>query len=461
MLAIFYFITLNLQCHITSAIPISSSTTIIDGHYIHGQRHIDALPDEKRFLDQISTDEQTVKNLASVNRLINLSNLNVSLNNNKLKGYKLRELFSKISINGSDQVSHENGDIIDGKYDLNSHLATNNYTIMAKNRNRIEVISVDLMDADIPLTLPATTLDSAIRMFAPNVPETHLIKFTQNHLTMTGINLKLLTIQLYKENDPKCDVQFIVSNTTINGLFSFDTQVMLVDVRLKGGYTMQINDVHVKASTKVTKEIDADNNSAPRLRTKDLDLNITSIGRINLNLYEDDDSDGDDNNYWFRLMNRVLHKTIKRTYYMFEKEIKRTLEEASRKTLNDELAQMESYLSSNTSQQQDLVASVRQEMIESNYVSTELPDYQYSNRLLGFETRINFTKGILSDIDTIKITGDSKMKIQDLHLLINTSVGWSELIATYDWRLNLGIKGKVKFIIKEVGDSTLEIEYSL
>lgn len=441
-----------------------NATTLAGGDkrgYVHGQRRMDVsslpLSPQSAVVSSIAQDQQINNNYndsTSVNRLINLSNLNVSFNHNKLKGYKLRQLFSKISINGSEPIVEQQ---------QQQHTTSDNQNedtiVINKNKNDIEVISVDLKDVDIPVTMPVSTMDAALKLLVPsssNGADTTVqsIKFTQNHLTMTGVNLRLLNMQLYKDSEPKCDLQFTIGNTTVNGRFSFSTQLMLIDLHLEGRYTMQVDDIYVKAATKFAKETNGSNVTA--LKTKDLDLNITSMGRINLNLYHDvDDEDigSTDNSYWFKILNRVLHKTIKRTYYMFENEIKQSLEGASKKSLDEELAHFMPYLSYNTSQQQDLVASVRQEMVRSKFVTNKLPDYYHSNRLLGLEAKINFTNGLLSEIDTLKLTGDSKIKIQDLHLLVNTSIGWSELVATYDWRLNIGFRGKVKFSIKEVGSS--------
>lgn len=356
-----------------------------------------------------------------------------------------------------------------------------------------------ISDIDMPLAQTASPLQSAMRILSTldsqlgagfdsdgdgdgdgteldaageRAPRESSIRFVQNRLHISALNLTMLNFHLYADSQPRFALAVNIGNATLTGQFFYDgitPSLMGADLvsKLAGHYRMSIDNVLVTASSNLTKERAA-GWQAPfsyRLATNDLRVNISNLGYISIDILDAHDSTKATSNYLLKMLQRVLQKSIKRTYNKFEAYIRETLEMEGRRFLDCELSRFSPILSENqadprepmglpegaqeagsssAARQQmannldDLARIVSSEIRNSRLDRVAMPNFEYRRRLLGTNALIVFTNGSLSGLDNLRLLGEAKVKLQDQHLIVNASLGWFNLRPQYNWTLYLG-----------------------
>lgn len=314
----------------------------------------------------------------------------------------------------------------------------------------------------------------------------NLVKFKSNRLTVEGLNLSMLNIHLYPDSDPKFALGITIRNTTLTGKFIYNGPAILTETRLAAHYRMSIDNIYLTAASNLTKspigsQYSGLNNTKQRyaLRTENFKMNISNLGYITIEILDSHDASKPTVNYLLRMLQRILQKTIKRTYYSFENYIRQTLELESRRSIDCELTRFSPLLASSSTsdddensststtnspssqlknnQQEDLARIINQEIRDSHFDSVPLPNYDHHQSILGTQAKVHLHNGSLSGLDHLQLTGETKIKLQDQHLLVNASIGWFNLRPYYNWEMYLGAnasapttKGFVAFNIKHI-----------
>lgn len=346
-----------------------------------------------------------------------------------------------------------------------------NRTTTGINNSRLN-FSLDIGDIDMPVAPPSGSINSAIKLlssfneqFEPEssqdtesaaaAADNNMVKFRDNNLKIDGLNLTMLNIHLYPNNDPKFGVGITIKNTTLSGKFSYKGPTLLTSSTLSGFYRMRIDNIFVVATSNLTKQkysmtpekeaslsvIRQQRTNGYELVSKDLRVNITNLGYISIDILDSANSSKQTSNYLLRMLQRVLQKSIKRTYYSFEGYIRDKLEEESRKVLDCELTRFKPLLANSTissSQSEDFSRIISSEMSRLQYDHVILPDFDHHQSVLGRNATIQFYNGSLNGLSNIKLSGETRIKLQEEHLFVNTSIGWTNLKPYYNWSLFTG-----------------------
>lgn len=331
-----------------------------------------------------------------------------------------------------------------------------------------------IADIDMPIQPPNGTLKTALQILASwgsigdelSIPigETekeaeqlsNVIQFRNNQLNIDGLNLSMLNVHLYTASEPKFALGVHIKNTRLTGEFAYyGPQIPWASFPISGYYRMSISDIMLVSASNLTK---LNVRSKPQLQTNNFVLNITNIGYIDIDLMDTANSTKSTSNSLLQMVRRLLLMTVKRTYYTFEGRIRDTLEREGRRALDCELTRFSESLDSNSRSigQNDLAKIIRAEIERSNVGSVPLPDYQHKQSILGSSATINFYNGTLSGLNNFYLDGETRIKLENSHLLVNTSVAWRDLNPYYSWNLTLGSrktttsKGFVSLDIKTV-----------
>jgi len=327
-------------------------------------------------------------------------------------------------------------------------------------------------DIDLPVSLSNSSFSAAIKFLSSfssqlepdNEQEQreNFVRFRENRLHITGPNLTMLNMHLFADSDPKFGIGITIKNTTLTGQFSYNGPLALTDSKLAGYYRMSIDSVFLTASSNLTKRIDNSvrgrENKRYNLRTSDFKMNISNLGYISIDIFDSRDSNRPTSNYLLKMLNRLLQRTIKRTYYTFETYIREALESESRRSLDCELTRFSPLLDNRgaSNHQSDLGRILSNEILRSQLNFVPLPNYEHQQAVLGTNAIIQLYNGSLTGLESIRLNGETRVKLQDEHLFVNTSVGWTELKPHYNWNLLIGnsktpiSKGFVSFNIKGV-----------
>lgn len=322
------------------------------------------------------------------------------------------------------------------------------------------------------------------------------ICFVDNELGVKGLNLSMLSVHLYANSDPKCGLGINARNVTLTGRFIFNSQMLMTENSFTGYYRMQISDVYLTASSNLTKQqhenivlidtiqrrssSDVSSNAgqvkqaAEKMQTlipslkyynlvaNNLHMNISNLGTILIEIYDTQDMSGPQtSNSYLRMLKRILQKSIKKTYYTFESDIRRTIEYEARKSIDCQLTKFSGMLETNSSYLADLARILGSEIRLANLNKVPLSNCSYQATLLGAKADIEFTNGTLQGLDNVRLPGETRIKLQDQHLLVNSSIGWYNLSASYDWTLKVSTnkepmsRGKLAVAISELNLETL------
>lgn len=373
--------------------------------------------------------------------------------------------------------------------------AVNNYTSSASEDARpqsalhkLEADKVNLTfaipDIDMPVAPAGGSLNSAIKLMSAfdnpfgsdggdePQPVESVVQFRENQLNILGLNLSMLNVHLYPNDDPKFGIGVTIKNTILTGRFSYDGPLLLTDSRLGGYYRMSIDNIYLVVASNLTRLPDHKKSNSSKsaesgykiqskLASNDFKLNITNLGYINIEVFDSKDSGKPTTNYLLRLLQRVLQRTIKRTYYSFENYIRETLQKEGREFLDCELTRFNRLIDHEkfATPLSDLEGIIGAEIARSQLSSVPLPNYEHQQNILGSTATVNFYNGSLSGLNNTKLNGETRIKLQDEHLFINTSIGWSDLRPQFSWSLTLGnnpktsspiSKGLVSFTIKVI-----------
>lgn len=309
---------------------------------------------------------------------------------------------------------------------------------------------------------PTSTLDEAAENGSPM---DNTVRFRNNRLYIGGLNLTMLNIHLYTRGEPKFALGFNIRNTTLTGRFNYNGALpILSESSLAGFYRMSIDNVYIRMGSNLTRAPVASSTAAVGglLRTSGFNVNITNLGYISIDISDTQDTSKATGNYLLKMLQRVLQRTIKRTYYTFENNIRDSLEREGRRSIDCELSGLSSALVS-SEQELDFARILRGEIERSQLDRVNLPDFIHQQNVLGTPASVYFTNGSISGLSNILLTGDTRVKLLEEHLRINSSVGWNNLRPHYNWTLFLGAstdagkagsspsaKGFVAFNIKEV-----------
>lgn len=283
-----------------------------------------------------------------------------------------------------------------------------------------------------------------------------VVRFRQNRLRLQGLNLSMLNIHIYKDSEPKFALGITIKNTTLTGRFVYDGPALLSDSKLAGYYRMSIDNVYLMASSNLTKKVVTTGQEEQfDLATNEFRLNITNLGYITIDIFDTKNSTVPTTSYLLRMLQRLLQRTIKRTYYTFETYIRETLESQSRKFIDCELTRFSPMLHSTTNttsnsndgkqsqpnsqfSQSDLARIINGEIERSRLDSVSLPTFDYQQSIFGTSASIHFDNGTMSGLDHLNLNGETRVKLQDGHLIVNASIGWQNLRPYYNWRLYIG-----------------------
>lgn len=279
----------------------------------------------------------------------------------------------------------------------------------------------------------------------------NLVRFRHNRLRLQGLNLTMLNIHIYTDSEPKLALGITIKNTTLTGRFVYDGPTLISDTKLAGYYRMSIDNIYLVASSNLTKKTAGTQDEQCDLATNEFKLNITNLGYISIDIFDSKDASLPTTNYLLRMMQRLLQRTIKRTYYTFETYIRETLEGQSRKFIDCELTRFSPMLlagndKSKQGQQQsksqfsqsDLARIINGEIERSHMSTVGLPTFDYQQSIFGTSANINFNNGSMSGLDNLVLDGETRVKLQDEHLIVNASIGWQNLRPYYSWRLHIG-----------------------
>lgn len=372
---------------------------------------------------------------------------------------------------------------------LSSNINNDDHNTQKVQPNKLEADKVSLTfaipDIDVPVSPANSSLNSAIKFISAfdnpfgldngnsESSMESVVKFRENQLNIVGLNLSMLNIHLFPNSDPKFGLGLIIKNTILTGQFSYNGPLLLTDSKLAGFYRMSIDNIFLVVSSNLTKQqeiipkrlikIDQDRSAQSmfRLKSNDFKLNITNLGYINIEVFDSKDLSKPTTNYLLKLLQRVLQRTIKRTYYSFENYIRETLQVEGREFLDCELTRFNHLLDNKgaSSHQSDLARIISSEITRSQLSSVPLPNYEHQQNILGSLATVQFYNGLLSGLNNTKLNGETRIKLQDEHLFVNTSIGWSDLRPQYNWSLIIGnspktsapiSKGVVAFNIKGI-----------
>lgn len=319
--------------------------------------------------------------------------------------------------------------------------------------------SFPVADMDLPIVAKDSSMSSAFHLLsvigsqldlsssdepAQNEPPDNTIRFRNNRLYIGGLNLTMLNIHLYTKGEPKFALGFNIKNTTLTGRFNYNGALpILSESYLAGFYRMSIENIYLSMGSSLTRApvasslIDESAPAAGLLRTSGFSVNITNLGYISIDISDTQDTAKPTANYLLKMLQRVLQRTIKRTYYTFEDNIRRSLEREARRSLDCELSGLSSALVS-SEQELDFGRILSGEIERSQLDRVNLPDFVHQQNVLGTPASVYFSNGSISGLSNIVLTGDTRVKLQDEHLLINSSVGWNNLVPRYNWTLFLG-----------------------
>lgn len=309
----------------------------------------------------------------------------------------------------------------------------------------------------------------------------NVVKFTENELRVQGLNITMLNVHLYNDDDPRFGVGVTIKNTTLTGQFTYNGPLLLTTSKLSGFYRMSIDNIYLTAAsnltrksfTKVARNQNELSKSYHKLETNDFKLNISNLGYISIDIFDTKEARKarkTSSNYLLRMLQRVLQKTIKRTYYSFEQYIRQTLESEAKKTVNCELTRFAPLFQNNvgSNHQNDLVSRIiNAEISRSRLHNVSLPEFEHKQNILGSSATIQFYNGSLSGLDSVRLNGETRLKLQNDYLFVNTSIGWKELKPYYSWSLFMGAgevsrsnrsplsKGHVQFLIKGIDFDTV------
>lgn len=299
-------------------------------------------------------------------------------------------------------------------------------------------------------------------------PSVDLVTFSDNNLLIEGLNVSMLNVHFYPKNDSKFSIGATIKNTTIMGQFSYGGSLIFTDSKLAGYYRMSVDNIYLIASSNLTKQTSNKTSGAgqqTKLESKNFNVDITNLGYIKIDVFDTKDSSKPTTNYLLKILQRVLQKTIKKTYYSFESHIKRELESHGAQFLNCELTRFNHLLIEHekngqstigSNQQGDIARIIGSEIARSQLSSVPLPNFEHQQNILGTMATVQFYNGSLSGLNNTKLNGETRIKLQDQHLFVNSSIGWFDLKPRYNWSLLIGnskvaiSKGIVAFNIKGI-----------
>ena len=316
------------------------------------------------------------------------------------------------------------------------------------------------------------------------------MQFRQNRLHLSGLNLTMLNVHLYNQSEPRFGLGVNIRNSTLTGRFRYSgpasalSSMVLFGAapsgvssarsgersKVNGVYRISIDNVHLIANANLSKVRDETPergekswpNDTLKLVTDNFKLNISNLGYISIEILDGQDPSKPTSSYVLSMLQRVLQKTIKRIYNSFESNLVQTLEMEGKRFLDCELTRFEPILSLRSPsaksrefrQQQQQLASgqssnmstsledlsqiISSEIKNLNLSQVNLPDFDYQRQILGTNANIYFTNGSLSGLDNFRLNGETRVKMQNQHLLINASLGWFDLRPHYNWTLHLG-----------------------
>lgn len=309
----------------------------------------------------------------------------------------------------------------------------------------------------------------------------NVVRFRDNQLHVNGLNLSMLNVHVFGSGEPRFGFGVTIKNTTLTGRFSYNGPLLLTDSRLAGYYRMSIDNIYLIVGSNLTKsiltqrrvksvhEVDSDDNekgavgeeaedvddddakvlrkTTYMLKTNGFGMNITNLGYISIDIFDSRDLGAPTTNYLLRMLQRVLQRTIKRTYYTFETYIRSTLERESRRSIDCELSRFSPLLTeiSHTRppahtyiDQADLGRILTSELARTHFSQVSLPDFEHTQSVLGTSATVHFRNGSLTGLDNLALSGETRVKLQDEHLFVNTSIGWRDLRPYYNWSLRFG-----------------------
>lgn len=342
---------------------------------------------------------------------------------------------------------------------------------------KLPSLSWAINDIDMPIIQPVNPINSAFKLlstfdsqFEPDSQEQeqqqpeNVVQFRENNLKVDGFNLTMLNIHLFPNSDPKFGIGITIKNTTLTGRFSYRGPMLLSNIPMFGFYRMKVDNIFMVANSNLTKQkVVLPENATGReykLVSDDLKVKITNLGYISIDILDSLEPNKPTSNYLLRMLQRVLQKSIKRTFYTFENYISKTVASESKHALDCELTRFTPLLAnatSSSSQSEDFSRIVSGEIAKLQLDHVILPDFDYNQTVLGRGAKIQFFNGSISGLSNVKLSGETRLKLQDEHLFANTSIGWTDLKPFYNWNLFTGNsskiptgKGFVSFAIKAV-----------
>lgn len=367
-------------------------------------------------------------------------------------------------------------------FDLSSYLTSSKLThatdqVSPPGQRRF---SFEIGKVDMPLTPPNGSIKTVLQVlssfgkygldiglpFSSSETEaeetpTNLIQFRSNKLHIQGLNMTMLNVHLFGSSQPKFAIGVAVKNTTLTGRFTYHgPRLFYSSEPISAYYRMSIADIMLVASSNLTKSI---GNLGPKLLTNDLRMNITNLGYVDIDILDSPESTSSTSDSMLQMVRRLLLMTVKTTYHTFESRIRDVLQRESRRALDCELTKLSPLIdkSSPSIGQNDLAKIMRIGIEQSNFSSVPLPNYEHKQSVLGSTAVINFFNGSLHGLNNVNLDGETRIKLQDKHLYVNTSVVWSDLKPYYNWNLTFGnarspvSKGFVSFDIKTIDFDTV------
>lgn len=318
-------------------------------------------------------------------------------------------------------------------------------------------------DMKIPLTLPNTNINSALN-FISKISNTfeglesnfedekNMIQFTQNTIYFSGINITMIDMHIYEADEPKFMVGLNIANVSLVGRFHYYGPLAMSELPLEGNYRMTIEDAHIVSSSNLTKRLNETGD--PELKTNNFKLNITNMGFIDITIFDGVNAISPTSNPLFRIFQRLLQKTIKRTYYAFEEYIVRSLTHQSRESIDCELRHYSPILDNkNPIGREDFQRILRLEVVRTNMSLVPIGDFQHTQTVLGTNATITFTNGTMSGLNEVHFNNDTRVKLEQKSIYIRSIIGWEGLAHHYNWELDVGgrtglAKGRVSFKTK-------------
>lgn len=289
----------------------------------------------------------------------------------------------------------------------------------------------------------------------------NVVRFKRNRLLLASLNFTMLNVHLYQDSEPRFAIGVNIANTTLLGQFQYHGYTPAVSLigsdysKLAGHYRMSIDNLLLTAAANLTKragnEPDEPGKLRHRLASNELRMNISQLGYISIDILDANDASQPTSSYVLKMLQRVLQKTIKRTYNTFEDYIRRTLELEARRFLDCELTRFSPLLLENqrlsgkenkttrpSGYLDELAAIIGIEMANSHLDRVSLPDFDYQRSVFGSNAHIDFHNGSLAGLANVRLTGETRVKLMEENLIVNASVGWHDLRPVYNWTLYLG-----------------------